>query len=207
MRDLGSTTLAAALLVFSLEAHAQPLLRGLGPPPRGVVVTNFPNPQNVTGSVAVTNLPAVQDVNVVSAPPAGGASPRFQLVGFTTATFTGGQGVLGFTLACQQEFADSRMCTSLEILETTKVPGGLAGEAWVRPTITTDLPTAGTVVDASGVSAVPDFLSCDGWRDNGSTPFSNGLVVDGAGRFRSRFTTLFTECGVARAVACCAPVP
>ncbi len=30
-----------------------------------VEVTNFPDPQNVTGAVEVLNLPDVQDVNVV----------------------------------------------------------------------------------------------------------------------------------------------
>jgi hypothetical protein len=42
-------------------------------------------------------------------------------------------GVLGFTLACQQEFADSRMCASEEIVNTQTVPASLAGSAWFRP--------------------------------------------------------------------------
>ena len=62
--------------------------------------------------VEVTNLPAVQSVEVVNAPTP--APPLgFQLVGFTSATFDGSQGVLGFTLACQAEFPGSRMCTSV----------------------------------------------------------------------------------------------
>jgi hypothetical protein len=203
MRALGSVILAATLL-FSLEAHAQPFLRGLGPPPKGVVVTNFPNPQNVTGSVAVTNLPAVQDVNVVNAPTTSGASPRFQLVGFTTATSTGGPGVLGFTLACQQEFANSRMCTSLEILETTAVPAGLAGEAWVRPAIVA--PDVNVQVDASGVIGDATNLTCSGWSFG--TSGLGALVVDGSGRFRqSSGTGPSSFCNALRPVACCAPVP
>jgi hypothetical protein len=33
-----------------------------------VEVTNFPDPQNVTGAVEVVNLPAVQDVSVRNFP-------------------------------------------------------------------------------------------------------------------------------------------
>jgi hypothetical protein len=66
---------------------------------KDVNVTNFPNPQNVAGSVEVSNLPAVQDVNVtndtanpvevagaveVTNLPAPGGAARFQLVGFTS---------------------------------------------------------------------------------------------------------------------------
>lgn len=128
--------------------------------------------------------------------------PRFQLVGFTTATFTGGQGVLGFTLACQQQFANSRMCTSLEILETTKVPAGLAGEAWVRPSFA---PGANNVMDASGISSDGLGLTCFGWS-LGLNGIS-GLVVDGAGRFHTSVFQSLSYCDSARAVACCALVP
>jgi hypothetical protein len=181
----------------SLDALAEPA-------PRRVIVTNFPDPQNVTGAVEVTNLPAVQDVNVVSGPPAD-ASPRFQLVGFTSALLSGEQGVLGFTSACQQEFANSRMCTSVEVLETTTVPAGLVGEAWVRPTIVAA--PANVVVDASGATDLPDGLSCAGWRT--SALDASGLVMDSVGRFRSarHAPTADRGCGVARAVACCGPVP
>ena len=58
---------AALILTFPLIATAQP--RG-----NGAVKT-------VTGSVEVTNLPAVQDVNIVGGGTAPSAAPRFQLVG------------------------------------------------------------------------------------------------------------------------------
>jgi hypothetical protein len=192
MRALGPASLAAALL-FSLQAHAQPFRHpGIpsGPPPQQVVVSNFPNPQNVVGSVSVTNLPAVQDVNVVNAPPQCGATPRFQLVGFTTAMFTGGEGVLGFTSACQQQFANSRMCTSLEVMDTPAVPSSLAGEAWVRPSF------VAINFDASGVTS----STCQGWSNDAVNDI--GLAVDAAGRF-----TYIGYCATPRAVACCAPVP
>ncbi len=82
-----------ALFAYSVTATAQPVKR--------VEVVNLPDPQNVTGSVEVTNLPAVQDVNVTNAP--AGPPSRFQLVGFTAATFTGDSGFFAFTLACQAE--------------------------------------------------------------------------------------------------------
>ncbi len=43
-------------------------------------------------------------------------------MGFTTATFQGGEGILGFTKACQAEFPETRMCTSVEVMQTVGVP-------------------------------------------------------------------------------------
>ncbi|MCK5364515.1 MAG: hypothetical protein KAR22_16180, partial [Gammaproteobacteria bacterium] len=94
-------------------------------PVKRVEVVNLPDPQNVTGSVEVTNLPAVQDVNVTNAP--AGPPSRFQLVGFTTAALPGDSGLFAFTLACQAEFFGSRICTSREVFETVDVPTGLRG--------------------------------------------------------------------------------
>lgn len=194
MRPLGLACLIA--LTLSLEALAEP-------PPRRVVVTNFPNPQNVAGAVEVTNLPAVQDVNVVNTPPSGSA--RFQLVGFTAAQFNGAQGVLGFTLACQQEFPRSRMCSSLEILETTTVPSGLVGDAWVRPS---PEGLGGAWSDVSGAGpASPADLTCRGWSL--ATPMTQpgGLVVDAAGRFSVGTYPTGPYCDTPHSVACCALVP
>ncbi|GAG53354.1 unnamed protein product, partial [marine sediment metagenome] len=73
------------------------------PPVKQVEVTNLPAVQEVTGAVEVTNLPSVQDVNVVNAPSPNSAT-RFQLVGFTTQTYTGNMGgYFGVTLKCQLE--------------------------------------------------------------------------------------------------------
>ena len=77
-------------------------------------------------------------------------SSRIQLVGFTSDTFTGGEGVLGFTEACQVEFAESRMCTSVEVMRTTELPIlPEAASAWVRPAF---VPGGGLATDASGVA-------------------------------------------------------
>ena len=67
-----TATLARLCSVSLLALLVSPatLAQG-GPDPKQVEVINFPDPQNVTGSVEVTNLPEVQDVNVVNpSPPA-----------------------------------------------------------------------------------------------------------------------------------------
>ena len=183
MRIFAAVTLAAcaALIAVDLSAVA-------ASPSREVQVTNFPSPQFVEGSVEVTNFPEP-------------SSPaRFQLVGFTTATFTGGEGVLGFTLACQAEFPGSRMCSSVEVMGTTVVPASLTGEAWVRPVMVPFALASGGahVLDAAGIVGSPSQIGCDGWRTGtGNTGLS--IYADG------RFTRL--ACYTPRAVTCCAPVP
>ena len=118
------------------------------------------------------------------------ASPRFELVGFTSSTFDGGEGVLGFTLACQAEFSGSRMCNSVEVMETVNVPVGLTGEAWVRPVFEGEN-------DNSGAISSFGNLGCTGW----SNTLHHGLVVNSSGSFRDR------QCFEFHSVACCAPVP
>ena len=121
-----------------------------------------------------------------------------ELVGFTSATFTGGQGVLGFTLACQAELgSDARMCNSVEVMRTTNVPVGLLGSAWVHPV----LQPAGTgnPVDASGQSGLPDeSLTCDSWASGGA---HSGLGVTSLGQF------LTAACSSSLRVACCERIP
>ena len=144
-----------------------------------------------------------------------GLPPRFQLVGFTTATVKGGEGVLGFALTCQQEFLDSRMCTSKEIMDTISVPI-LTPDVWayVRPSwhgtasITIRDSDTGLLVnrpnpfDESGVNPGPESLSeeatCHGWA-RGSSGHA-GLAVSSKGAFN------FVSCASARPVACCALV-
>ena len=74
-------------------------------------------------------------VSLVLALPAAAqqACSDFELVGFTSTAHLGNEGVLAFTLACQADFADSRMCTSVEVMQTVNVPSGLSSDAWVRP--------------------------------------------------------------------------
>ena len=122
-------------------------------------------------------------------------APRFQLVGFTEATYLGNTGILGFTLACQAEFAESRFCTSEEVINTTDVPVGLIGSAWVRPKFK---PTGSTSnVDESGARGGILQMSCAGWTNE----FREGLTVSDVGGF------IEGQCTTPRPVACCALVP
>ena len=73
-------------------------------------VINFPDPQNVTGSVEVTNRPEVQDVNVVNAPPGGepAAQKVIAFVGVTEATTDGNAGgPFGLSGMCEAEFGSA----------------------------------------------------------------------------------------------------
>ena len=96
--------------------------------------------------------------------PTGPKSPaRFQLVGFTSSSaLPADTGVLGFTLECQKEFPESRMCTSEEVMETTAVPSSLQFTAWLRPSFApigiVDSRFFGTR-DASGVSLVSELIT------------------------------------------------
>ena len=123
------------------------------------------------------------------------ARTTHELVGFTTATFTCDQGVLGFTLACQAEFgSDTRMCNSVEVMRTVNVPAGLSGTAWVRPVLTG---IGAAAVDASGEPHNPIHLTCRGW----SNSFFAGLSVDANGKF-------LTLVGISTlSVSCCGPIP
>lgn len=133
------------------------------------------------------------------------SSARIQFVGFTAASFDGGQGIRTYTEACQAAFtASARMCTSVDVLDTVAwptVPSATRG--WVRPVYQ---PVAGGVFDASGVLAASlssGSLSCGGWSF--ATATAHGLTVSGDGRFA---TPGFVDaCDTARPITCCAPVP
>ena len=194
MRLVPLALVMLAALAFQNHAAAEP-------PTRQVEVTNFPDPQNVTGAVEVTNDAATAvPVEVVNLPPAPGAQPRMQLVGFTIAALPANTGVLGFTVACQDEYPGSRMCNSVEVMETITVPRGftVAAGAWVRPVY---MPGGFTVMDASGRGSNLSGASlvCDGWSSTGTVDL--GLSVTPSGRFRAN------SCGATQGVACCAPVP
>ena len=159
---LHAFTILASVVVLSGAGECNAV-----PPVSQVEVVN--EPLAVTGAVEITNEPLAVDVTneplaveVMSAPPLGPPA-RFQLVGFTSTTHTGDEGVLRFTLACQAEFAGSRMCSSQEVLDTTDVPSGLGGYAWVR---TTFQPTGSLKLDASGfydaIGSPTEGLTCEG---------------------------------------------
>ncbi len=116
------------------------------------------------------------------------APPRFELVGFTSATFDGDEGVLGFTLACQAEFPGTRMCFTQEALNVVDVPL-LAGRAWIRlsPSLSSNTNTF------EGASNKHCFV----WGSLGTT----GQLMDSQGRLHER------NCVELHSVACCTPVP
>ncbi len=147
-----------------------------------------------TKQVEVTNSPAVQDVNVTNElviTPA-----RFQLVGFTSGTFLGDFGFFGAVSECQEEFADSRLCTTVEVARTVRVPVGLAGAAWVQPEYVGGQSDAMDL--ASGLAAAGGGVNCRGWTQ---TTGARGFSVTAGGAFGSE------SCGSDRRIACCALVP
>ena len=174
-----------------------------------VEVTNFPDPQNVTGAVdvlnlpavqdvEVLNLPAVQDVNVLSAPAA--ACSSFQFVGFSSGLLMGSGpiGVFSATDLCKVDFdTRARFCSSEEVLNTVSPPAVAGGPAWVRPVFMPYGTSRST--DASGATAgTPRDLSCGGWRGAApGIPPIRGLTATSSGVFNSEV------CSVARPVACC----
>ncbi len=117
-------------------------------------------------------------------------------LGFTTATFDGGQGIFTYHAACAAEFPNSRMCTSQEILTSPTTPTGLAGDAWVQPSFVPGVQSA----DACGVeSSSSVFFTCRGWSFSAS---GSGLTVDASGRFGGVGVAI---CDVARSISCCGP--
>ena len=130
---------------------------------------------------------------------------RFQLVGKTSTSFRGFEGVVRFNNACSATFPGSRMCTSVEVMESAPFTGDLSGSSWVRPTIV-GVDARGSVVDASGAVGLASGggLACRGWSAGALGPIRGrrptGLVVGVGGRLGQ------TPCNLPRTVACCAPV-
>jgi hypothetical protein len=128
-----------------------------------------------------------------------GVAVRYQLVGVTSTAFNGTQGVLTFNNACHTEFPGSRMCTSVEVMETAPYTGSSAFvPAYVRPVIVGQN-SAGHTLEASGVSPISESLSlsCRGYTLSGPEV---GLIVTSAGQFSQ------SDCSFERPVTCCAPV-
>ncbi len=178
---------ALLALILAASAFAQPV--------KQVEVTNLPavqdvnvtndatNPVEVTGAVEVTNLP----------PPSGGSS-RFQLVGFTSATYPGAMGGnFGVTQKCQLEFPNSRMCSIEEAVATTLIPSGLSGHAWTHAQ-----GAVGVVIFAG--DPVSQSNNCFGWRSSLHTFTGNVISDEGTAE-------VISDCDRAHPIACCALVP
>ena len=145
--------------------------------PSEVVVVNEPL------AVDVTNDPlAVEVTNPAPASP----PLRWQLVGFTTATYTGAMGgFFGVTQKCQLEFPNSRMCTIIEVEQTTSIPSGLVGQAWVNEGVS----------QAGGLQG----NNCGRW---GGLNGLGGVSMDADGTPGGN-----VQCTVTMPIACCALVP
>ena len=159
-----------------------------------VSVDNFPASQVVTGAVEVTNFPNPVPLTCTPA--------RFQLVGFTTTTYTGAMGGnIGVTQKCQLEFPDSRMCSQEEAaattaLPTTALPTLITGTAWIH---SHNNRHGSGVLFSAGINT-SSTSSCSSWQWGGSN--AEGSTVDGStGDYAASL------CDVARPIACCALVP
>jgi len=129
----------------------------------------------------------------------GSAGEAYQLVGFTKAQHPGDVRLFGLTRACQAEFSGSRLCSSVEVMETAAIPDGLEGNAWVRPSFISAIDRS--VLDASGLVLLGGPPSnCDQWKGS----VSSGIIVDSDGNFSSGRAA---RCSEPRSVACCAPAP
>ena len=151
-----------------------------------VSVDNFPASQVVTGAVEVTNFPNPVPLTCTPA--------RFQLVGFTSATYTGAMGGnIGVTQKCQLEFPDSRMCSQKEVEATTTLSAFITGKAWIHG-------DDGNSVLFSAEIRTNSTNGCNVWRSADS--FEIGSTVVGS-------TGLFGDdlCDVAKPIACCGLVP
>jgi hypothetical protein len=106
-----------------------------------VEVVNFPAVQGVEGMVNVGNFPTVQGVEVHGQVPISGqvdvgnlpldadgnlriakSVTTVDFVGYTTATFSEGTGLLALNRACQAEFVGSRVCEGFELIDMIPAP-------------------------------------------------------------------------------------
>ena len=123
------------------------------------------------------------------------SSDRSQFVGFSTATCTGGVGILKMHKMCQTDFPNSRMCMSWEIIQTNNLPSAI-GTAWVQPIVADSY--NGIAYDISGVSNPYSELTCHGWSSSDGQ--TSALAVTSDGQFGIHV------CSDILSVACCAPV-
>ena len=113
----------------------------------------------------------------LAAPPVGvggcGVSSPSRLLGFTQAQVLPLDGLFGMKRACANEFPGSHVCTSEEIIRSPANPSatGLVGNAWALPVFQPLSLTTGadstTAVDASGILARPNELTCGAWSVGG----------------------------------------
>jgi hypothetical protein len=129
------------------------------------------------------------------------AADPYQLVGFSTNSVFGDEGVIEMGIECQADFGwGARMCASTEVMETVVFPQGLAGDAWIQPAYKGfgfgGSGSSYRVLEASG-RVNSSGMNCNGWTGTTGT----GLSVSNVGGFSE------AGCAIARPVACCQPIP
>ena len=113
-------------VVLAVLFLALPLYTAPDKPPQEVAVSNFPDQQNVVGTVDVGNLPLDVDGHLLIAP-----ERPFRFVGVTTERFDGAAGWGAMTRACFDEFPGARM-SFLEDYMRTLNPPELLERAWIQ---------------------------------------------------------------------------
>ena len=145
--------------------------------------------------IAACAVALISQLNATAAPPSERGEARFQLVGYTTATFVGTHGPLGYSRACHAEFSESRWCTDGEVLDSSN-PLSPPASAWVRAKLVAPA-VYESGLDFGGLSNA----TCGRWTN----PGISGLVL--TTDFSTTGTFLLQSCAVARPVACCAFLP
>jgi hypothetical protein len=131
----------------------------------------------------------------------GSGAPNFQLVGISVRPLPGGAGIGELNRTCSERFPGSRMCTTLEVMNTPDPPLPLFTVGWVRP-VFVGFDDAGNAIDASGRQGHPEEqLTCNVWAGG---PGSTGTVVLGTSNANAYLG--LQPCDVAHSTACCAPV-
>lgn len=164
-----------------------PCVANAAPPARPVRVVNFPNPQPVSGSVEISNLPAVQEVVITndSLPVVCQPGPQVRFLGLTQATTTGGFGRFAMNGLCAAEFGSgARMCEWEEVQGVTPQP---AGEGWLNE------------------APVVRYGNCDFWTTNTTQGLGATMSFNRMVQGREVSGTLAAFCSTALSVSCCGP--
>lgn len=179
----------APRIALSLTLGFAAIATVAAPPTQNVNVVNTPlliTVENPSSEVTVNNdatNPVPVTVQNQTAGPA-----KYQFVGFTAATYDGGQGIVTYTNTCNGEFLGSRMCTYGEFYTTSPFPDLDANAiAWIWPW------------DNKTSSTAPNNRDCSVWISTLAS--ESGAVIRGDGRATT------APCSSTLPIACCAPAP
>jgi hypothetical protein len=164
-----------------------------GPPgiqgPQGVR-----GPQGLAGPQGPAGVQGAQGFTGPQGPPGPqgepgepGASPvSYRFAGFSTATVTGGVGLLGMFAACQADFGPkARMATTADVFNTTDF-AAQSGDAWISCAADLGPPAA-------------DCNTCDGWTSSISV-WTGEVVIGNTIALNSQL-----QCNNVLHVACSVP--